>query len=323
MKDDYMTKNKCDIYNRAMVIIAWNGDMSPCNLDVNLSLKFANLLETRVIFGQGWYDAMRVAGGRETPPCSNCFDANNYKKNKWYKGPKRKVYLIKQSPIENPQYSVVISVRDRYNQSLYNCLKSLQTQTLSNIELIISDYGSQKGYKTILKFLEPFDCTVYYLPTKAIWSTSVARNLGIRRAKAKHILSLDADLILEHEALRLLHNCHMKHPHSLVVSRLEGKQGNLRIGAVMSAPREWWHKVRGFDERMRGWGGPDTDLWKRAGLDGIKRIVSTAKIQHQHHPPTKYKQRRGVYYLLYRFNRFIWRFDQSIIRNNENWGVWN
>jgi len=327
MKDDYMTKNHCNISHRDVVTIAWNGDMSPCNLDVNLAIKFGNLLESKVIDKNAWYESMLFAWRKEPTICSNCFDANNYTKNKWYKGSKKKVYHIKQSQNKTPQYSVVISIRNRYNKSLHNCLESLQKQTLPNTEIIIADHGSNLEYKKILRFLEPFDCNTYYFPTRSTWSSSIARNMGIRRALADHVLSLDADLILEPETLRLLYNCHKENPNSLIVNRLhylpEGEQSKPGVGAVMSAPREWWHKVHGFDERMHGWGGPDSDLWKRAELDGMKRIIAKAKIYHQPHPPTKYKQRRGFYYFLYRVNRFIWRFDQSIIRNNENWGVWS
>lgn len=234
------------------------------------------------------------------------------------------VLTLKKSSIKNPQYSVVISVRDRYNKALHNCLISLHDQTLPNVEITISDYGSNRTVRKIMRFLEPYDCTVYHFSTRSLWSTSIARNMGIRRSLAQYILSVDADLLLEREALRLLYNCHMKHPDALVVNRLQPppKRGNLGIGAVMSAPRAWWHRVRGFDERMRGWGGPDSDLWKRAELDGMKRVIAEAKIYHQQHPPTKYKLRRGVNYLLYRWNRLIWQLDKSIIRNNENWGVW-
>lgn len=354
MHDGYMAPNACKIPERNIFVVGWNGDCSPCNLDVNLDLKSGNLIETtdmmEIVYGDVWQQTLEKIERKEGI-CANCFDANNWSRNKWYSGPRKRVYKIKKAKVKHPRYSVVIPVRDRYNFHLFKCLESLQQQTLPGVEVIISDYGSKRAYTDILKFLKPFDVTVYYCPTRAIWSTSVARNMGIRRAlsglTSGLILVIDSDLVLESKTLEALYDCHLHHPNSLVVSKLcylprlgvfnlpedlkylrsVGKYSAPGVGAVMSAPKKWWYKVRGFDERMRGWGGPDTDLWKRAKLDGIKRIVlpnieGASVIYHQYHPPTKFKRRMGIYYLLYRINRFIWRFDKSIIRNNENWGVW-
>lgn len=100
----------------------------------------------------------------------------------------------------------------------------------------------------------------------------------------------------------------------------------------MSATREWWHRVRAFDERMIGWGAEDNDMWKRAEADGrILLDIQTlglphAKVYHQWHPlpilietgqlsEEKFRELR-------RANKQIWKHDETIIRNDENWGLW-
>ena len=105
----------------------------------------------------------------------------------------------------------------------------------------------------------------------------------------------------------------------------------------MSAPRDWFFKVRGFDERMKFWGAEDGDLWKRAKLDGmdcyrINDLEETdAEIYHQFHkdcisghlvngPWDRIKltteENRQILW-----NKMIATRDNTLIRNNDNWGL--
>lgn len=89
MKDSHMKENPCEVEKQRWFTIAWNGDCSPCNLDVNIALKVGNLLEAldmkRIIEGEKW---KRVMSGirRKKGICSNCFDANNWTESKCYWG---------------------------------------------------------------------------------------------------------------------------------------------------------------------------------------------------------------------------------------------
>lgn len=109
-------------------------------------------------------------------------------------------------------------------------------------------------------------------------------------------------------------------------------------GGLISASRDWFFKVRGFDERMKFWGGEDGDLWKRAGLDGMDcyRINDLEEIDteiyHQFHKDCHSTQlddgpwdtirltteeRRQI-----EWNKMIETRDNTLIRNNDNWGLW-
>ncbi len=107
-------------------------------------------------------------------------------------------------------------------------------------------------------------------------------------------------------------------------------------GGLVSAPRDWFFKVRGFDERMKFWGGEDGDLWKRAGLDGMDRYrindleETDTKIYHQFHKDCNSAQLvdgpldnirltteecRQI-----QWNKMIETRDNTLIRNNDYWG---
>ena len=89
MKDPYMTVNPCTIPTDNRVNVAFNGDVTPCNLDVNVALCIGNIHETgdlkamlaspraRVVF-----DRIR----RNQGICRNCNDANNHQESMLYWG---------------------------------------------------------------------------------------------------------------------------------------------------------------------------------------------------------------------------------------------
>jgi glycosyltransferase involved in cell wall biosynthesis len=109
-------------------------------------------------------------------------------------------------------------------------------------------------------------------------------------------------------------------------------------GGLVSAPRDWLFKVRGFDERMKFWGAEDGDLWKRAGLDGmdcyrINDLEETdTEIYHQTHKDCiSGIWVNGPYEVLdltaeenrqIEWNKMIATRDNTLMRNNDNWGLW-
>lgn len=94
MKDSHMKKYECKTESQHWFIIGWNGDCSPCNLDVNLELKVGNLLEAgdlkKIVEGDKWKQTMSKIR-QKSGICANCFDTNNWRENKIYR--KRKLGL--------------------------------------------------------------------------------------------------------------------------------------------------------------------------------------------------------------------------------------
>lgn len=89
MRDSHMQENGCAIPSQGWFTVAWNGDCSPCNLDVNMELSVGNLLELRdvkaVVEGEKWRQVMTGVRQR-SGICANCFDANNWTENRTYRG---------------------------------------------------------------------------------------------------------------------------------------------------------------------------------------------------------------------------------------------
>ncbi len=82
LRDPVQTPWRCDVLDRRRrrLTVSWDGWMSPCNLDVNMALRYANILEWPD-FKSAWrgdkYKQVRAAIKRREGHCANCFDANN------------------------------------------------------------------------------------------------------------------------------------------------------------------------------------------------------------------------------------------------------
>ena len=274
--------------------------------------------------------------------------------------------LARKGKKEGPIFTVVVPVRNRGGARLRNCIKSISLQSMQPLEIIIADYGSSsEGHADIMETVEPFDCTVYYYPTDKVWSLALARNIGIRRANGYYVVVVDADLILEHEVVETLLLAHQSDSNSYIscfirmlkssilqeiefpAPRRPGPPGPLPDafaqlkeidfwpsagwGGLVSATKSWYFKVRGFDERMKFWGAEDSDLWKRAGLDGMNRLrindfnLPDTGVYHQWHDDclswdqsklSKEQQQQITW------NKMIRAKDFTVIRNNEKWGLW-
>jgi len=257
--------------------------------------------------------------------------------------------------MNTPLISIVIPIRNRHGARVRNCLESIKVQSIKTIEIVIADYGSNEpNYEKLIETLKPFECIVFHHSTDEIWSRPIANNMGIRRAWGEYIMTLDVDCILEQRVVEHVVRLHEENPNNIIASQvyhlkeefdienitLPQDYGKLRkfsemyrpgFGALISVPREWWHKVRGYDERMSGWGASDNDIWGRAKRSGLQRIMLTehpppyAKIFHQWHKIHGIANEIGQkeFFRLYKINKSIWKNDRTIVRNDANWGLWN
>lgn len=258
--------------------------------------------------------------------------------------------------IAAPAFSVVVPIRNRHGAMLKNCLRSIELQTLQPLELIVVDYGSTpENHKKLIRALP--DCMFYHYKTDDPWSLSIARNIGLRRARAKHTCVLDADLIMEPRVLEWALKGHTDSPTCYINTRvillepgainpatlelprdfdlLRSIDSSTRTdgwGGFTSAPTTWWHRCRGFDERMIWWGWEDVDMWKRAGRAGWGRNHLSiteyldVEIYHQFHINAQVeavRQRRDDVYDAIKRNEYFAKRSGGIIRNDENWGRWH
>lgn len=99
--------------------------------------------------------------------------------------------------------SVIIPI---YNsqQYIYDCIKSIQEQTYSNIEILMIDDGSEDNSKNICKEIGKTDHRICIF-AQAHKGVSAARNAGIKAANGKYLFFMDSDDMIHPELLETLY----------------------------------------------------------------------------------------------------------------------
>ncbi|MGO5288813.1 glycosyltransferase family 2 protein [Pseudoscardovia suis] len=105
----------------------------------------------------------------------------------------------------NPLVTIVIPA---YNAERYlpDCLRSVQAQKYTNLEILIIDDGSSDSTGQICRDFAEGDSRIVILRQKNS-GVSSARNNGIRNASGAYIQFLDADDVLEPDAISRLVDC--------------------------------------------------------------------------------------------------------------------
>lgn len=101
--------------------------------------------------------------------------------------------------LKSPKVSVIIPV---YNTEAYleEAVRSIMNQTLKDLEIIIIDDGSTDNSLSVIKKLAQEDNRIEWL-SQPNSGQSVARNIGIERARGKYLYFMDSDDILDADAL--------------------------------------------------------------------------------------------------------------------------
>lgn len=194
----------------------------------------------------------------------------------------------------SPLVSIIIPV---YNaeQFLAEAIQSAINQTYGNTEIIVVDDGStDKSYKIACKYKEA-GVTIIQQGNKG---GSTARNRGLEAAKGKYIKFLDADDVLQADAIEI----QLSHMESLAEEKLVfgdfnfiNKEGEItqtskftKQEALKNDPETFFlsnwiiliscplhrkdHLIRigGFDEKLPS--GQEADLHFRLALDGVSFI---------------------------------------------------
>jgi glycosyltransferase involved in cell wall biosynthesis len=209
--------------------------------------------------------------------------------------------------------SVILPIRNRSGVRLENCLRSLRWQDLpaSKVEIVISDFGSTPEHRASLAPLaERYAARVVTTRTDEIWNRSRALNTGIRAATQHYVLCTDVDIIFSPDFLATaVAEQHQAADQALVVCRCldlpssvpeqiweqadypwllsNGLERNkLGTGACQMAPRTFFHRLRGYDERYVFWGMEDNDFRFRSRRSGMPErwMHHRTSMLHQWHP---------------------------------------
>src|SRR3954451_22753970 len=99
-----------------------------------------------------------------------------------------------------PRVSVVVPARDA-EATLGETLARLRAQTLADLEAVVVDDASADGTRALAAAAAAEDARVRLLALPANLGTAAARNAGLREARGRWVLFLDADDWLEPDHL--------------------------------------------------------------------------------------------------------------------------
>lgn len=205
------------------------------------------------------------------------------------------------SSTASPRHSLIVAVRDRH-ESLARVLPSwLAVEELD--ELVIVDWGSQRPLDALL----PHDHRVHLVraPLEREWTLARAYNLAAQVARGSVLLKVDADTWLDRSFLAM---------HRLPLRRFIAgdwrtapNENAQHLNGVVLVRRADFAAVGGYDERLRGYGWDDTDLYVRleAGPTALTRqgfanhsLIRHDGTQHAHRgahwAATEFLHRRAV-----------------------------
>lgn len=188
----------------------------------------------------------------------------------------------------NPKISIVITCYNLgdYLQEAIDSIKSYQP--ISDIEIILVNDGSTdvSTISTIQDIVEN-NKNIQYLNQPNL-GLGTARNNGIKMAKGKYIIPLDADNKLRSEFINQTITILNNNPDVDVVhgnAQMFGNKNtvwkgkpfyfpemliNNYIDACAGFRKSTWEKVGGYDENMPVMGFEDWDLWIRMAIDDCK-----------------------------------------------------
>lgn len=201
---------------------------------------------------------------------------------------------------------IVTAVKDLCDRRLDNALASYRAQ-VGNPPVNLVDYASWPPTAGNIRRLceglgvRYIGVGVRAAKPQANWSAGIAYNIGIRDCGDDLIVSVCPDMVLAPGYLSAALNAYRADPDVLVTCRYyEMNQGdeNLVVNgavapmryilsnfdqAVISMSREWWHELRGFDERYVGSLVVDNDLVARALGAGMHKKQLMGLAYHQFH----------------------------------------
>ena len=209
------------------------------------------------------------------------------------------------------EISVLLTVRNWGLDRVWLCLRSLAKSTDVSSQIIVLDYGSDNSNE-LMRVCAEFGAE-YYRVAATEWSRSLAMNAAAAKARSAFLIFADADLIFSptvlaatvrelqaasHEVLMFSFRDLPSHisPEDLVedvdFERLDKEAiWRPRWGMGVQAYRaSTFAEVRGFDERMKIYGGEDNDIAKRARFEGNHlRWVDDAEfgLYHVWHPSSR------------------------------------
>ena len=155
----------------------------------------------RTSYGKNILEIKKFEDSHENSFLSNFFSEKKISEMKKFREINCKDILIDNQHFmksENPDVSIIITV---YNQAncFFSCLRSVQNQSLKNIEIIIIDDCSLDNTTEIMEKYMLEDKRIIYLKHESNDGKIKSRSDGVRLAKGKYICIIDGDDALSHK----------------------------------------------------------------------------------------------------------------------------
>ena len=241
------------------------------------------------------------------------------------------------------EISVLLTVRNWGIDRVWLCLRSLVESEDVTSQIIVLDYGSDDG-QSISRVCQEFGAE-YHRVEASEWSRSLAMNAAASKARSEFLIFADADLLFAPSVLAATVRELKKSKQEVLLFGVRDLPSSIstdqlientdfdfldkqsiwrpRWGMGMQAYRTaTFNKVRGFDERMRIYGGEDNDIGKRARYDGNRlRWVNGPEfgLYHVWHPSSrKVADSDPAHKELVAKNAEISKNDPSRVRNLKN-----
>ena len=208
-----------------------------------------------------------------------------------------------------PKFSVIIPLYNK-EKDIQNTLESLLNQTFTDFEAIVVNDGSTDTSQYIIEEIKDTRINLYNKENEGVGPT---RNYGVTKAKAEHIVFLDADDYWYPFHLENVHSIVEKFPEANWFATAYNKRHTKNLTTSMISPilnkgdnwigfidnyfqysladalawtsavgmkKEFFNALHGFDTSITHGAGEDTDLWIRAALQAP--LAFSTKISATH-----------------------------------------
>lgn len=240
--------------------------------------------------------------------------------------------------------AVLLTVRDWDLTRVEMCLRSVQNNEGVSSEIVLIDYGSKEA-RGVAALAAKYKCTFKRVEATE-WSRSKAMNIAASLAESRNLIFADADLAFSPKVLSSTVEKLDSDPLSVLLFQFRDLPSGITADQLIEEPnfeqldtmavwRPRWgmgvqayptaifNRIRGFDNRMKIYGGEDNDIAKRARANGARLEWVNGEqfgLYHVWHPSsrevadsdpeTKAELQKNV---------DIAKNDRSKIRNLQSW----
>lgn len=207
---------------------------------------------------------------------------------------------FKDNTIENKEMDIVYVIGNMTDDSFERFKKSYESIRLNeNYNIKISEVGTDSSYDKLKEFIVSFD---YHFEERESFDASIAKNNSFKYLIKNELFSfMDVDMIVPEDFVKKALKYYSIYKKAFICSYVRFKEcqydnysdmnknidiyGENKITdcGVLVCDRIIYEELNGFDEEYVGWGGRDSDFYKRAECAGKFLKCTTITLFHQHH----------------------------------------